>query len=166
MMQFEIYHYYDLQQLNFTYFELSVSFFSSSNVKQRTKILLNNISIYRKHEMPIERRVDERNFRGEMRGSNDNRPSSYRNDRVDRPGDRMDRGRQMSPAQRTEQRDRFDNRRNVDEFRRDRHDGGNQPEWRGRDRPQGKIYIHFSGCDCQMISLFFFQSFRTGSFPS
>lgn len=93
--------------------------------------------IYRKHELPIERRVDERNLRGEVRASNDTRPSSYRNDRIEK-GDRVERGRQMSPAQRAE-RDRFDNRRHVDEFRRDRRDDGNQPEWRGRDRPQGKF---------------------------
>lgn len=87
--------------------------------------------------MPIERRVDDRNFRGEIRGAPDNRPSSYRNDRIERSDRGMERGRQMSPAQRTE-RDRFDNRRQADEFRRDRREDGNLPEWRGRDRPQGK----------------------------
>lgn len=94
--------------------------------------------ICRKHELPVERRVEDRSFRGETRGSNDNRPSSYRNDRIERSDRGMERGRQMSPAQRTE-RDRFDSRRPADEFRRDRRDDGNQPEWRGRDRPQGKF---------------------------
>lgn len=96
--------------------------------------------IYRKHEMPVERRVEDRNLRGETRGSNDNRPSSYRNDRIERSDRGMERGRQMSPAQRTD-RDRFDSRKPADEFRRDRdrRDDGNQPEWRGRDRPQGKF---------------------------
>lgn len=100
--------------------------------------------IYRKHEVPIERRIEERNFRGEGRGSNDIRAGNFRdrNDRIER-GERMERGRQMSPAQRLE-RDRFDRRQGDVEFRRDRRDNVNQPEWKGRDRPQGKVTSYFT----------------------
>lgn len=106
------------------------------------RIFIQKCSIYRKHETPIERRIEERNFRGDGRGSNDIRPTGNyreRNDRIERGGERVEpRGRQMSPAQRVE-RDRFDRKPHPDvEFRRDRRENVNPPEWRGRDRPQGK----------------------------
>lgn len=58
-----------------------------------------------------------------------------RNDGIERPPPRMDRGRQMSPVQRQE-RERFDRRQPDPEFRRDRRDDGNPVEWRPKDRPQ------------------------------
>lgn len=91
--------------------------------------------------MPIDRRIDDRNFRGEVRAAtNDTRPGNYRerNDRVERGDRMMDRGRQMSPAQRLD-RDRFDRRHADVEIRRDRREDVNQSEWRGRDRQQGKF---------------------------
>lgn len=96
--------------------------------------------------MPIDaRRVEDRNFRGEGRTPNDSRPANYRerNDRVERGDRMMDRGRQSPTAQRSD-RDRFDRRHtDVDMPRRDRREdaaaAANQPEWRGRDRPQGKF---------------------------
>lgn len=104
---------------------------------------------FRKRETPPERRVDDRFRAGDQRGPNDIRSNSYRerseridrierNDGIDRPPPRMDRGRQMSPVQRQE-RERFDRRPPPEnDFRRDRRDEGNPVEWRPKDRPQGE----------------------------
>lgn len=133
----------------------------------------------------VERRVEDK-FRAEPRAANDIRPNSYRerNERVDRNernevierGPRVDRGRQMSPVQRP---DRFERRPEAAEFRRGGREDGNQQEWRGRDRPQGKHplshfysfnWLIFKGEKKQTIllmpKLINFHLFRSGPLPS
>lgn len=108
--------------------------------------------------------MDDR-FRGEQRPQGDIRPSGYRdrnekndknerNERIER-GERIDRGRLLSPAQRQE-RERFDRRPQDkpqdNEFRRDRRDDGNHPEWRGRGGPpQGKYETPFDQINTEIL---------------
>lgn len=85
---------------------------------------------YRRRESPAQRRIDER-YRGgggEQRIS-EVRPNSYR--------DRNERGRESPP--RMQRADRNERKHPEPEFRRDRRDDVNQPEWRNRDRAPGKL---------------------------
>lgn len=82
-------------------------------------------------ERIVERRVEDR-YRGEQRPS-----EGMRSGRVDR-NERVDRARPSPPPGQRQERDRIDRRNPEPDFRRDRRDDTNQPEWRNRERAPGK----------------------------